>query len=217
MFQHLFESVAQLDVPEIKLSTHTSSVVLQSLAQPRADGDRWPAKYSERASLLRATFDAYTQALELQEKLFEQSKEFEYVYRGFADSIWSGLIPPTSSTSHVYLRDWAIICKASPRAVKLTTLPAFKSHTGGCVKTWEASQYVHTLLTLRGQNEACAGYHIAIDEPGWAKLSQQYAHYGSINAAVLASIATGTLPSTPGLIHEAALVLNKHLENNPWP
>lgn len=217
MFQHIIESVAHLPVPEIKLRTPTALVLLQSFNAYAAGRTRWPEAYWERAQLLRATHEVYTQVLELHEYLLQPNENFEKLYAHFADALWIGMLPALQPHAQAYATDWRQICKSAPKPVKLTTLPMFQAYALDQVRRWSSSSSIHTLLTIKGQDATCAGFHLAIGEPGWATLSRQVAQYGAINEEALPSIAMGTLPFTHALMHEAALVLNKELENKPWP
>ncbi len=221
MFQHIIESVAHLPVPELKLRTSTALVLLQSFNAYAAGLPRWPEAYWERAQLLRATHEVYTNVLELQ-KVFvhpnmHPNENFEKLYAHFADDLWAGMVPALQPYADAYATDWMQICKSAPKPVKLTTLQMFQAYALEKVRRWASSSSIHTLLTIKGQDATCAGFHLAIGEPGWATLSRQVAQYGAINEAALPSIAMGTLPFTHALMHEAALVLNKELEKNPWP
>jgi len=217
MFQHIIESVAHLPVPELKLRAPTSLVILQSLNAYAAGRPRWPEAYWERAQLLRATVEVYTQVLELQKVFVQPNENFEKLYSHFADALWVRMVPALQPHADEYVADWMQICKSAPKPVKLTTLPMFQAYALEQVRRWSSSSSIHTLLTIKGQDTTCAGFHLAIGEPGWATLSRQVEQYGAINEAALPSIAMGTLPFTHALMHEAALVLNKELENKPWP
>ena len=217
MFQHIIESVAHLPVPELKLRASTALVLLQSF-NAYADGrPRWPEAYCERAQLLRATHEVYTNVLELQKVFVQPNENFERLYAHFSDALWVGMVPALQPHADAYAADWMQICRTAPKPVKLTSLPMFQAYVLEQVRRWSSSSSIHTLLTIKGQDATCAGFHLAIGEPGWAMLSKQVAQYGAINTAALPSIAMGTLPFTHALMHEAALVLNKELENNPWP
>ncbi len=217
MFQHIIESVAHLPVPELKLRASTAGVILQSFNAYAAGRPRWPEAYWERAQLLRATHEVYTQVLELQKVFIQPNENFEKLYAHFADALWIGMVPALQPQAGAYASDWMQICKAAPKSVKLTTLQMFQAYSLEQVSRWSSSSSIHTLLTIKGQDATCSGFHLAIGEPGWAMLSKQVTQYGAINEAALPSIAIGTLPFTHALMHEAALVLNKELENNPWP
>ena len=217
MFQHIIESVAHLPVPELKLRAPTAGVILQSFNAYVAGLPRWPEAYWERAQLLRATHEVYTQVLELQKVFVQPNANFEKLYAHFADDLWVGMVPALQPYADAYATDWMQICKSAPKPVKLTTLQMFQAYALERVRRWASRSSIHTLLTIKGQDATCAGFHLAIGEPGWAMLSRQVAQYGAINEAALPSIAMGTLPFTHALMHEAALVLNKELENNPWP
>lgn len=217
MFQQVIESISHLPVPEIKLSKPTALVLLQSFNAYAAGRPRWPDAYWERAQLLRATHEVYSQVLELQKVFVQPNENFEKLYAHFADALWVGMVPALQPHTDAYAADWIQICRAAPKAVKLTTLPMFQAYALEQVRRWSSSSSIHTLLTIKGQDATCAGYHLAVGEPGWAMLSRQVAQYGAVNEAALPSIAMGTLPFTRALMHEAALVLNKELENNPWP
>lgn len=217
MFQHVIESVAHLPVPELKLRAPTAGVILQSFNAYAAGRTRWPDAYWERAQLLRATHEVYTQVLELQKVFVQPNENFEKLYAHFADALWVRMVPALQPHADAYASDWMKICKAAPKSVKLTTLQMFQAYALEQVRRWSSSSSIHTLLTIKGQDATCSGYHLAIGEQGWAMLSRQVAQYGAINEAALPSIAMGTLPLTHALMHEAALVLNKELENKPWP
>ena len=217
MFQHIIESVAHLPVPELKLRAPTSLVILQSFNAHAAGRPRWPEAYWERAQLLRATHEVYTQVLELQKVFVQPNENFEKLYAHFADALWVRMVPALQPHADAYATDWMQICRASTKSVKLTTLQMFQAYALEQVRRWASSSSIHTLLTIKGQDTTCAGFHLAIGEPGWAMLSRQVSQYGSINTAALPSIAMGTLPFTPSLMHEASLVLNKTLETSPWP
>ena len=221
MFQHIIESVAHLPVPELKLRAPTALVLLQSFNAYAAGRPRWPEAYWERAQLLRATHEVYTNVLELQ-KVFvhpnmHPNENFEKLYAHFAAALWVGMVPALQPHADAYAADWIQICRAAPKPVKLTTAPMLQAYALEQVRRWSSNRAIHTLLTIKGQDAACAGFHLAIGEPGWATLSRQVAQYGAINEVALPSIAMGTLPFTYALRHEASLVLNKHLEINPWP
>ena len=215
MHQHVIESISHLPVPDLKLSKPTALVILQSLNAYAAGRSRWPDAYWERAQLLRATYEVYSQVLGLQKVFVQSNENFEKLYAHFADALWVGMVPALQP--HAYAADWMQISRAAPKTVKLTTLPMFQAYALEQVRLWTASSSIHTLLTIKGQDATCAGFHLAVGEPGWAMLSRQVAQYGAINEADLPSIAIGTLPFTRALMHEASLVLNKELENNPWP
>ena len=217
MHQHITESIAHLPVPELKLRAPTALVLLQSFNAYEAGRPRWPEAYWERAQLLRATHEVYNQVLELQKVFVQPNENFEKLYSHFADALWMGVVPELQPQDGAYASDWMQICKSAPKPVKLTTLQMFQAYALEQVRRWSSSSSIHTLLTIKGQDTTCAGFHLAIGEPGWATLSRQVAQYGAINEAALPSIAMGTLPFTHALMHEAALVLNKTLENNPWP
>ena len=217
MHQHITESIAHLPVPELKLRAPTALVLLQSFNAYEAGRPRWPEAYWERAQLLRATHEVYNQVLELQKVFVQPNENFEKLYSHFADALWMGMVPELQPQAGAYASDWMQICKSAPKPVKLTTLQMFQAYALEQVRRWSSSSSIHTLLTIKGQDTTCAGFHLAIGEPGWATLSRQVAQYGAINEAALPSIAMGTLPFTHALMHEAALVLNKTLENNPWP
>lgn len=221
MHQHIIENVAHLPVPELKLRAPTAGVILQSFNAYAAGRTRWPDAYWERAQLLRATHEVYTQVLELQ-KVFvhpnmHPNGNFEKLYAHFADALWVRMVPALQPHADAYASDWMQICRAAPKSVKLTTLQMFQAYALEQLRRWASSSSIHTLLTIKGQDATCSGFHLAIGEPGWAMLSRQVAQYGAINEAALPSIAMGTLPFTHALMHEAALVLNKELENKPWP
>lgn len=217
MIQHIIESIAHLPVPELKLRAPTALVLLQSFNAYAAGRPRWPDAYWERAQLLRATHEVYSQVLELQKVFVQPNENFEKLYAHFADALWVGMVPALQPHADAYASDWMQICKSAPNPVKLTTLPMFQAYALEQVRRWSSSSSIHTLLTIEGQDATCAGFHLAIGEPGWAMLSRQVVQYGSVNAEALPSLAMGTLPFTRALMHEAALVLNKELENNPWP
>ena len=217
MFQHVIESISHLPVPELKLSKPTALVILQSLNAYAAGRSRWPDAHWERAQLMRAAHEVYSQVLELQKVFVQPNENFEKLYTHFADALWVGMVPALQPNTDAYAADWIQICRAAPKAVKLTTLPMFQAYALEQVRRWSSSSSIHTLLTINGQDATCAGYHLAIGEPGWATLSRQVVQYGAVNEAALPSIAMGTLPFTRALMHEAALVLNKELENNLWP
>ena len=217
MFQHIIESVAHLPVPELKIRAPTALVLLQSFNSYVVGRPRWPDAYWERAQLLRATHEVYTQVLELQKVFVQPNENFEKLYSHFADALWMGMVPELQPQAGAYTSDWMQICESAPKPVKLTTLQMFQAYALEQVRRWSSSSSIHTLLTIKGQDTTCAGFHLAIGEPGWATLSRQVAQYGAINTAALPSIAMGTLPFTHALMHEAALVLNKELENKPWP
>lgn len=217
MFQHITESIAHLPVPELKLSAPTALVLLQGFNAYAAGLPRWPEAYWERAQLLRVTHEVYTQVLELQKVFVQPNENFENLYAHFADALWIGMVPALQPHADAYASDWRQICRAAPKPVKLTTLPMYQAYALEQVRLWSSSSSIHTLLTIKGQDATCEGFHLAIGEPGWATLSRQVAQYGAINTAALPSIAMGTLPFTRALMHEAALVLNKELENNPCP
>ena len=217
MLQHVIESISHLPVPELKLSKPTALVILQSLNAYAAGRSRWPDAYWERAQLLRATHEVYSQVLELQKVFMQPNENFEKLYTHFADALWVGMVPALQPHAYAYAADWRQISRAAPKTVKLTTLPIFQAYALEQVRLWTASSSIHTLLTIQGQDATCAGFHLAVGEPGWAMLSRQVAQYGAVNEAALTSIAIGTRPFTRALMHEASLVLNKELENNPWP
>ena len=217
MFQHIIENTAHLPVTELKLRAPTAGVILQSFNAYAAGRTRWPDAYWERAQLLRATHEVYTQVLELQKVFVQPNENFEKLYSHFADALWMGMVPELQPQAGAYASDWMQICKSAPKPVKLTTLQMFQAYALEQVRRWTASSAIHTLITIKGQDATCAGFHMSIGEPGWAMLSRQVSQYGSINTAALPSIAMGTLPFTPSLMHEASLVLNKTLETSPWP
>ena len=217
MFQHIIESVAHLPVPELKLRAPTSLVILQSFNAHAAGRPRWPEAYWERAQLLRATHEVYTQVLELQKVFLLQETLFSMEYSRWADELWHGMLPSMHPKAGRYLGDWERLCKVAPKPVKLTSTLLMQNVTKDFVARHSECKETHTLLTIKGQDAYCVGFHCAFTEPNMMKLKRHYDQHGSIFAGDLSTMSISNIPYTLALLLEVTKALNKNLENNPWP
>ena len=217
MFQHIIESISHLPVPELKLRAPTASVILQSFNAYAAGRPRWPDAYWERAQLLRATHEVYTQVLELQKVFILQEPMFSMSYSRWADELWHGMLPSMHPKAGRYLGDWERMCKAAPKPVKLTSTLLMQNDTKDFILRHSECKETHTLLTIKGQDAYCVGFHCAFTEPNMMKLRRHYDQHGSIFAGDLSTMSIGNLPYTLALVLEATKALNKNLETSPWP
>lgn len=217
MFQHVIESISHLPVPELKLSKPTALVILQSLNAYAAGRSRWPDAYWERAKLLRATHEVYSRVLELQKVFLLQEPMFSMSYSRWSDELWHGMLPSMHPKAGRYLGDWERMCKAAPKPVKLTSTLLMRNETKDFILRHSECKETHTLITIKGQDAYCVGFHFAITEQNMMKFRRQYDQHGSIFSGDLSTMSICNLPYTLALVLEATKALNKNLENNPWP
>lgn len=217
MFQHVIESISHLPVPELKLRTSTALVLLQSFNAHAAGRSRWPDAYWERAQLLRATHEVYSQVLGLQKVFLLQEPMFSMSYSRWSDELWHGMLPSMHPKAGRYLGDWERMCKAAPKPVKLTSTLLMQNETKDFILRHSECKETHTLITIKGQDAYCVGFHFAITEQNMMKFRRQYDQHGSIFSGDLSTMSICNLPYTLALVLEATKALNKNLENNPWP